>query len=111
MKSSIKKLTLAASASALLGSMTGCSLLGAVMGFGSTTTPIGATSNPVSVMSKQGEGCYRSLLFGFVPISANHNSVYHSAADGNITKISTIDEQFFTVFGLYNSVCTITHGE
>jgi hypothetical protein len=33
------------------------------------------------------------------------------AIQGNITKISTVDKQWFTVIGFYNSNCTIVHGE
>lgn len=77
----------------------------------STMAPVGATANPVSVTSKVGEDCARNILFGLIPVSADHNDVYSAAIQGNITKISTVDKQWFTVIGFYNSNCTIVHGE
>ncbi len=77
----------------------------------STMSPVGATANPVSVTSKVGEDCSRNILFGLIPVSADHNDVYSAAIQGNITKISTVDKQWFTVIGFYNSDCTIVHGE
>ena len=61
--------------------------------------------------SKVGEDCSRNILFGLIPVSADHNDVYSAAIQGNITKISTVDKQWFTVIGFYNSDCTIVHGE
>lgn len=77
----------------------------------STMSPVGATANPVSVTSKVGVDCARNILFGLIPVSADHNDVYSAAIQGNITKISTVDKQWFTVIGFYNSDCTVVHGE
>lgn len=77
----------------------------------STMAPVGATSNPVSVTSKVGVDCARNIFFGIIPVSADHNTVYDAAIQGNITKISTVDKEWFTVLGFYNADCTTVHGE
>lgn len=77
----------------------------------STVHPVGATSNPVSVTSKVGMDCSRDILWGLIPVSGKNNTVYDAAIQGNITKISTVDSEYFTFLGIYNSTCTTVHGE
>lgn len=77
----------------------------------STVGPVAATSNPVSVTSKVGTDCSRDIFFGVIPVSGKNNTVYDASIQGNITKISTVDQEWFTFLGLYNSTCTVVHGE
>ncbi len=76
-----------------------------------TVSPVAATSNPVSVTSKVGTDCSRDIFWGLIPVSGKNNTVYDASVQGNITKISTVDQELFTFLGIYNSGCTVVHGE
>lgn len=82
-------------------SSVGCSFMG----------PVTATSNPITPQTRSGEACYKTILFGLIPLTPDVNPTYDAATSAKITKISTVDQSYFTVLGLYNSKCAIVHGE
>lgn len=70
----------------------------------STYRPITATSNKLG--SAEGEACARS--FFFIPFSSD-NTIYTAAKNGDIEKISTVDQHsLFTL--IYNHQCTVVRG-
>lgn len=71
----------------------------------SCASPITATSNKVG--DHEGIACSRNILF-FIPLSLD-STVYSAAKNGGISEISTVDQSFFFT-GIYNSRCTIVHG-
>ncbi len=71
----------------------------------SSAGPLTATSNRVA--STKGEACKRDILFIF-PLSTD-NSIYAAAKQGNISKISTVDQHTFISF-FYNTHCTVVRG-
>lgn len=72
----------------------------------STAGPITATSNKVG--NSKGEACSRNILF-IIPLSLD-DSIYSAVKDGGLSLISTVDHHSFTSI-LYNSRCTVVHGE
>lgn len=80
---------------AILGFMYSCS----------TARPIAATSNKIG--SAKGVACAKTVL-GFIPLETDA-SINTAARNGNLKEITTVDyEGFFAL--LYNSECTIVHG-
>jgi hypothetical protein len=71
----------------------------------STHRPITATSNKVGDV--RGESCSRNIFF-LIPLT-NNESIYHAAKDGGINEISTVDRETFISI-IYNSFCTVVHG-
>jgi len=89
-----KLVTLSLMAVGLLA--TGCSI----------TVPVDATSNPVG--SKVGESS-GSTFFGMY--STIDVSIKSAAANGGISKISTVDMKRETILGLINTYTCIVTGE
>jgi hypothetical protein len=54
----------------------------------------------------KGEACSRYILF--IPLS-NNESIYEAAKNGVISEISTVDRETFVSI-IYNSFCTVVHG-
>ncbi len=71
----------------------------------SSHRPITATSNKVGEI--KGEACSRNILF-IIPLS-NNESIYEAAKNGEISEISTVDRETFVSL-IYNSFCTVVHG-
>lgn len=69
--------------------------------------PVCATSNPVG--SKVGIFAQKGILF-FPPVSNTDAAILKAAANGGITKISTIDHNI-TYFLFFNESRTIVSGE
>lgn len=86
-------------------------LLAIMFAFAGCTTidPHTATSNAVG--SKVGESSY-SALFGTIPLPFSGDaSIQTAAANGGITKISTVDRKTYSLLGLWVVYTTIVTGE
>ena len=74
-----------------------------------TVSPVCATSNPVG--AKVGEAS-ASVILGIIPIPLNQDTgIQKAAANGNISKISTVDYKMTTIAGIFTTYSTIVTGE
>lgn len=76
-----------------------------------TVDPVGATGNPVGSKEGRAETMY---LFGMLPVpldSSANGGVKAAAANGGITKISTIDVETNNLLNLIVKKTTIVTGE
>lgn len=58
--------------------------------------------------AKQGRSCANNILGLFATGNA---SIEAAKADGDISRVTTVDHQSTTVLGLYGQFCTIAYGE
>ncbi len=66
---------------------------------------VAATANQTG--NRMGEACATSIL-GLV--GAGDASIEAARRNGGITMISSVDESFFSVLGIYGKTCTIVRG-
>jgi hypothetical protein len=101
------KKTLAVAALALL--LASCGSTGNKSGPGilfTQTTDGGYADNSVSP-SKTGKACSTRVL---ALIATGDASVQAAKNNGNISKVASIDTEYFNILGLYGTACTVVKG-
>lgn len=77
-------------------------------GFLYTGTKTGLENNNGVAASKTGQACMSSVL-GLV--AWGDGSIESAKADGNITKVATINYATNNILGIYGQYCTVATGE
>ncbi len=93
----------------LVSMFVGCALPSRIGQWGfiytDVTQPVSATAQ---IGVKRGEACSSAIL-GIIAIG--DASIEAARKNGGFKSISSVDEQVFSILGLYRSTCTIVYGK
>jgi uncharacterized protein YceK len=103
---SLKTIAIAAAVATLSGCASVSSPVGNGLLFTSVQAPVAVTAS--SAASKSGSACATNIL-GIV--ATGDASLKAAKANGNITKVTSVDHNSTSVLSLFSTYCTVVTGE
>lgn len=94
---------------AMVAVASGCAVVASPVGNGMLVT---AVSGPVTVTTNEAtEKTGRACAFNVLGLFAGGQAgIEHAKANGQITKVASVDHDSLRVLGLFSQFCTVVHG-